>query len=56
VPPDAWGDTAVVLPRSWATRRLTDQLTAEVAEPRGDGRFPLAVLLARCPVALLSDG
>jgi (1->4)-alpha-D-glucan 1-alpha-D-glucosylmutase len=56
VPPEAWGDTAVVLPRPWAGHRLTDQLTAGAAEPHDGGRLPLAVLLSRCPVALLSDG
>ncbi|HEX6012894.1 MAG TPA: malto-oligosyltrehalose synthase, partial [Geminicoccaceae bacterium] len=56
VPPEAWGDTAVVLPQPWAGLRLTDQLTAAAAEPQDGGRLPLAVLLSRCPVALLSGG
>jgi malto-oligosyltrehalose synthase len=55
VPPETWGDTAVVLPHPWAGHRLTDQLTATAAEPQRGGRLPLGVLLSLCPVALLSD-
>jgi (1->4)-alpha-D-glucan 1-alpha-D-glucosylmutase len=53
-PPDAWGDTAVLLPPHWRDLHLTDELhgTHLAAE---DGRLRLAKLLTRLPVGLLSS-
>ncbi|SNS54025.1 maltooligosyl trehalose synthase [Noviherbaspirillum humi] len=51
VPPDAWQDTALVLPENLRTR-LTDGLTGAALDA-GSGRIALRELLARLPVALL---
>jgi malto-oligosyltrehalose synthase len=51
-PPDAWGDTAVLLPEEWQARRLTDALSAAPVASE-DGRLAMAGLLRELPVCLL---
>jgi (1->4)-alpha-D-glucan 1-alpha-D-glucosylmutase len=52
---DAWGDTALRLPASWAERAWTDALTGAALPP--GSRQPLSELLATLPVAVLAaDG
>jgi (1->4)-alpha-D-glucan 1-alpha-D-glucosylmutase len=56
VPPERWEDAAVLLPEGWADLAFRDVLSgAEAAAPQ-DGRWRVADLLARFPVALLLAG
>lgn len=53
IPPDRWGDTAVVLPDALRGRLMRDALTG--VEYEGDGLLPLSEVTSRFPVALLVD-
>ena len=56
LPPDAWRDTALVLPADLAGTVLTNAFTGEevvAGEDPGGPRVPLMTLLAHLPVALL---
>lgn len=52
-PAESWGDAAVVLPESLRTQRLSSVLEGG-AVTMSDGRLPLASLLSKLPVALLT--
>lgn len=57
-PPEAWGNTAVLLSKKPEQRCLQNILTGEVLsiEPREDGAWiPLGKAFAHCPVALLAS-
>jgi (1->4)-alpha-D-glucan 1-alpha-D-glucosylmutase len=54
VSPEAWKDTALVLPQPWRQHRFSDQLATGTTAPQ-DSRLRLAALLGDFPVALLSN-
>jgi (1->4)-alpha-D-glucan 1-alpha-D-glucosylmutase len=55
VPPEAWQDTYVTLPRALAGRALFDCLSPCAPKADEAGRLPLAEALAALPVALLVE-
>jgi (1->4)-alpha-D-glucan 1-alpha-D-glucosylmutase len=52
--PDIWGDTAIVLPTAFPSRRWADVFTGEVIEASDDHRLPAAAVLGSMTVALLA--
>jgi maltooligosyltrehalose synthase len=49
-PPEAWGDTVVILPESLTGRRFRDIVTGAAFAPE-EGALPVALLLRDFPVA-----
>jgi (1->4)-alpha-D-glucan 1-alpha-D-glucosylmutase len=52
--PDVWGEASVRLPEAITARRFVDVCTDRPVAASPDGRLPLGVVLAHCPVALLA--